>query len=727
MPRFLALLLLFATLVLAPLVNAQDRVIPAGREDVVSALFEPYFSEPVPGWTLAGVSIEPMQIVATVEADSGAVGTLTLVARGFRFGDEALSESFAMTATGEDPVVQAATALLIERVTANDNGGVWAAPTTGALGVNAIATVQSNRSVGVFLCVLFCLGLVLVRQLKKTTWRVTFTLLGITVLGAVVRLWLSQPTVHGAWPYSRTQAFATGMWNDPLMLKIAGESAVWLYMDFQMACGFIFAVVTPLAVYCHGSQLLQSFRAGLFAALIIALLPMHIRFSLSEVAFIPSIVLSSLSFALLHSALKEEVLAWRWLTALALVPVSYIAFTARPLNIIFAVLLVYTTFVLVPRTVPMRRKIMVSTSLAISGTLSTVLYLLEGFKEQVRGGADPVLVIGNTFRVLFSFEHNTLIRPDVTPIFVTALAVFGVWAGWQGNRRRAVIFLVGWWGMFLSTHSIIMPEVIEMTARYHLHIIVPAVLLAGLGADELSERCPQLRRPLIGLIALSPLICLPFIRTVAYSEMAEYTYVRELVDEIPPGCTVIEYVDTDGYPELRFSRVGSEYRGGEIRPRFNVVTAATAPMGAEMSSEVVELLRHPSECVYFFRGVSCFVGKEEHLPIAPVCEDIVQFTDWELVSERRVINRSYNLRISQNVPEPVDELRLGLYRLTGRASGEGGPAPTDAPSADAPTDAPPADAPTTAPTDAPSEPSAPVGAPSEPTPPAAAPSAETTP
>ena len=76
--------------------------------------------------------------------------------------------------------------------------------------------------------------------------------------------------------------------------------------------------------------------------------------------------------------------------------------------------------------------------------------------------------------------------------FFFLLLVFGGVAAWRSGRRARVGFRVAWRLGFFLTHAYVLPGNVAMQARYHLHLVVPAVFLAALGLEALWMHRPRL-------------------------------------------------------------------------------------------------------------------------------------------------------------------------------------------------------------------------------------------
>ncbi len=399
--------------------------------------------------------------------------------------------------------------------------------------------------------------------------------------------------------------------------------------------------------------------------MVVAALPLHIRFSHSEVAFAPSIALSSLAFALAHGALKERARAWRWFAWIALPPLAFLAYSARPLNILFAPLLIATCLFLTPATVRPQRRWGVAALVAAPAPLSIWYNLRVYFGAEYASSAAPIELLRSTARAFFSFEYNTLIRPDITPPLLLIAGVIGsVWA-WRAGRRRIVGFLVAWLTLFFATHTVAMGE-IYMQARYHMHLVAPLALIATLGFDELLTRRSSIGIGALALVAISPVAHGSFIRDVDFDEQREYAFVRQARPLIPPGCTVLEFSGPGAEVlQHRFERFGMQIVDGERTRRFEVVEIG-APTGSDdpLLPEARALLLDPPECLVYFQGLECWSAKEPEESIAPACAAAVDAAPVALVEEVRFPTRIYNYSISLGYGPTLDELHLALYRVT---------------------------------------------------------------
>ncbi len=215
-----------------------------------------------------------------------------------------------------------------------------------------------------------------------------------------------------------------------------------------------------------------------------------------------------------------------------------------------------------------------------------------------------------------------------------------------------------------------------MQARYHLHLIVPFMLLAVAGFESLLDHATEerlgagRRRALIvGIVAyvgLSPLIHLRFIRDVAFDEMREWTFVHELRDVIPEGCVVLEHTGLG--MDSRMSRVGANIVERVPRSRYQVVPLQKDDLGVELSEEALAVLRDPPACLYFLQALPCTAAKPDAERLAPACHAVPGWLPHEEVAraefESRVYDGNYGVHLGA-----VHRIELVLYRLDAPPSG----------------------------------------------------------
>jgi hypothetical protein len=583
------------------LAHAQAHAIGPGHEARVLALFAPYAlgGEVADGHRLWGVAIDRTRVQITLRARDGSDATLALQHPDDTIRSDARSESFAIV-YGSEPgsPAQEARRALVAAIVRNDAGGFWeatAGTTTEATSPLADGLVQIG-----FLALLSLL--LAARLLAGESRGLAAGLVATVIAGALVRLALSPQTFLGAWPWSRLYPHARAVAEGPWLTAIAEHTGHTVYLtDVMLWTSFAYAVLMPLALFAHATYLLRDARAGLAAAFAVAFLPQHIRFSISEDGFVGSLLLTSLAFAMIHGFLRDRARPVRWLLLLALPAVLYPGYLLRPLNILFLVVYAAAIVALHGYTAPrLRRGLVLAVVLAV-GAAALVRFFAQ--HERTVTQLTPLEWLGSVFHVLVVPRLLVLTDPTRTPPALLALAVVGAVLAWRAGERRLVAYLLGWLLLFVVAHAVVVQE--SMQARYHMHLVVPFLLLGALAVPRLAVR----HRPWLVVAALSiaaaPWLHRGFLGDVDYTEQHEYAFVRRARDLVPEGCTVLEYTggrrDAD---ELRFSRIGQLARTDGAR-RFRVVGIFPDGRTGEHQPTLDALLANPPPCLYLYEGLAC--------------------------------------------------------------------------------------------------------------------------
>ncbi len=639
-------------------------VIEAGREQEVLALFAPYGlgDEVRPGWRLSDVRIEQTRIVARLAGPDEAEVEVRLEHPDEAEDARAETRSFAVGWQGEAEAARA----VAEAVARNDRGRFWRMQARVRPDPEqALAWSRGSRA-WVFDGTLWLLvGLVLLlglvrRQLEDAPRGAPAVLAACTLAGAAYRVWLAPETMLGAWPYSRTVPLVRSIWEGPGLATLSSWSGPIEYFDFATTLTLLFALVTPLAVFAHARALLGDGRAAVAAAVVVAALPVHVRFSHSEVEFVPSIVLSSLTFALIHTAVKDRNALWRAVAAVGTPLVAAGTFVTRPLNLLFVPLFLLAAVAMHRDARPPRgRRVLLSVLVLVAATASVALHFVHYYSDQVREGASPQVLV-QALEAFFSLRWNTLIHPGITPPVLLLLAVLGAWWWWRRDRRL-VVFLSGWLAAFFVTHAYVLPQQPAMQARYHLHLVAPFVLLAALGAVELLRRNRRAGAFALACVVVAPLLHADFVTDVAFGDQREYAFVRRTQPLVPEGCTVLEHTGPGtGDHDARYGRLGAVLDGFVERRRWPV-----QPMGAPEGSP--DPLRPEARaaleaggCVYYYEGIPCWSTRAPGEPIARACAAMRALLPLDLVASERFENRFYDGNLDPRVPE----VELRLYRVT---------------------------------------------------------------
>lgn len=687
--RALSLLLLLFVLLLPRVAMASRPVIPPGREGEILALLDPHAlgAELAPGWTLHSFSIERATINLWLDGPDQAFAHLTLDHPDYGPRGAQRLEGFALTIVEQPAGSEAAVAELVATLERNDHGEFWRGDViyadearTHPYDSRGLALLRNWASDGlVLLAVFVTLLLVLVRHnLRDTEPWMKWALLAITLGGVAVRLTMSPWVALEAWPYTRFLVSARLIFRGPALAALH-PGPVWATETITSST-LALALLAPPAIYVHARYLLDNHRAALIAAGIIAFLPMHLRFSHTDVAFIPSVTVSAMLFTLTYVATREPSKLLGWFAVLSIGFPLALVFLLRPLNIMHYALLMTVPWVnhgiYTEKLAPNWPRVAVAfTIMTLVTVFCGIPWLLEDFGQQVREGLS-FTTLTSAAGILVSPRMNALLNFEFTPPGLTVLAVLGGVELWRRGKRRLLSFLVLWLLGGLVAHAYVVPRSEYMQARYHLHLIVPFLMLAACGFEVTlrwlaanrerrswlaGRRYHAVIALLIAYVCVSPLLHRHFIRNTEFNDTREWLFVHSLRDEIPAQCEVIEYVGTGS--NSRLDRVGAFIEDGVPRSRWRVhEIAAAAPGEPVLPEEVTALLHDPPECLYWYEGLPCFGDKQVEQDKAPACEAIEGFVRLEQVAGTSFESEVYDENLAAGLGD-LEHIELTLYRV----------------------------------------------------------------
>jgi len=670
--------------------GAARPVIAGGREGEIEALFAPHRlgDELAGGWTLHSVQIEVSTIHVWISGPERRFAHLTLDHPEHAPPTSRRLGGFALTSVTEPRGSEPAVLAVVTALERNDTRGFWAIKR--AYAEEDAPPGASERAwpwlgdglllLALFLLVLLGLALHVLRTptpgpddveppTRVSTW-VPATLLVIFSLGVVLRLALPREVGLEAWPFARFFTPARMLAESPLLAGLLDQPIWSTTLITTTVLGLSF--FASLTIFVHARYLLASHRAALIAAALIATLPMHLRFSHSDVAFIGSMTISSLAFGMIHAATRER----RWPLAatcllLAVLPIA-LTYELRPDNMVYFPLLLATAFVnegvWVDKPPPSAGRIALVALVVCAVTFGFgIPNLLAHHDEQVSGGLS-LDTLRSALAVAFSVTHNCLLNPEFTPPGLAVLAFFGGYDLIKRGRRRLATFLIGWLLLFLITHAYVVPNEPYMQARYHLHLVIPFVLLGACGIEGLIRRVQgHLRERWIlagvgAYLLASPLLHLSFIRNVEFNDPREWLWVHAQRETIPEGCTILEY--TGRNVGSRFARVGASTQYGASFARWTVVELQQAREGEPALPDAVRaLLADPPECLYWYEGLPCWGSKPEGHEgrLAPACDAVAGLVEWAEVGRIEFASRGYDENLAAGLAEG-QPLALRLYR-----------------------------------------------------------------
>lgn len=655
---------------------AGPHVLRAGREKDVLALFAPFSlgSSVEGGWKLWSVSIEAKQIVVGLRESNGREERFTLVHPEDAPDVPEHSQSFALVrSSSRNPSSDKAVGVLFETMGKHDTGGFWEAPVqdqrktseptnvaartpTGPKAGIAISKFAIDGILGIGL--IWTLGILLAARLLKEAPRwMRVALPAIVVLGIIVRLEFAPPALLGAWPWSRVWPNVRAVFEGPGLAALSTKYGQTFYLTDVMGwTNFAYAAAMPLVLFSHATYLLRDPRAGIAASFVLAFLPQHIRFSRCEDAFVPSLVLTSLAFALIHAWLRDPSKIVRALVLVAMPFVLYPGYLLRPLNMIFVGVYLAAITLLHPETAPMKRRIV---GLVVAGGVG--IAALPSFvttnEAAVSNALGDMGWLGRTLMVMFTPHLFVLTDLNVTPLVLCVLALIGGVFAWRQGEKRLVLFLCGWLMLFITAHAFVVEP--AMQPRYHMHLVVPFLLLGAAGVPHLWQKArPGLAAACLVLLT-APFLHRHWIRDLHYSEMQEYTFVRQARDIVPDGCTIIEYVGTDHRAmELRFARIGESVSSGGPHRRYDVVPAFAPGIAGETKQSVDEVLQKRPACLYVYEGLACSTD-----PAGDACAALRRKIPGPVVAQMEIPLALYDRRMAASAPRAGTLVPLTLRRI----------------------------------------------------------------
>ena len=614
--------LLFALLFLlawASPAAAHPYVLRTGRETEILALFAPHaLGAPVAGgFALWNVAIQQKRVEIELRTGSGATATVWLL----HPDDPEASASppgskhFAgVIRSASTPEAQAAAAALLEAVRRNDQSSFWEAPRLKGQGLAdasrpraLVAEWYQFDGLAVLAALALLSAMLAARHLAAGPRRHAALLLAITAAGLAVRLALAPESFLGAWPWSRVWPSVSSVAGGSILRWIAQRRGQFDLIDVISWTHLAYAALMPVALFAHGAFLLKDPRMGLVAAAAVAFLPQHIRFSRAEDAFIPSLVLTSLAFAAIHAWLRDESRVVRVLALLTMPLLLYVGYQLRPLNIAFTAVYLLAIATLHPEQAPRHRRWLAS-ALVVAVALAILPGYIGNNDMTLRALlASPTWLLRIPLVLLWP-PFFVLTDPRVTPPALAALALVGVGKLRGADDRRMALFLGSWLLLFVVLHSTVVQE--TMQPRYHMHLVVPFLLLAALSGVRLWDQQEKqaARRGKVALavgasVVLAPLIHGSFIGDLGRAEQREHAFVLEARRLVPEGCTVLEYAPELPAIDLRFQRIGARV-GGTPSQRFQ----ARPLLEGDSAGLLEELSKEPPACLYYYEGLSCMLA-----------------------------------------------------------------------------------------------------------------------
>lgn len=674
--RLFIAFLLFASLFISLDAWAGRQVLRAGREKDILALLAPYQLGAKVGahWTLWSISIEPRRINIGLRDPSGHEEKLALVHHDDAENKTEQTKSFTLVRPKtSDQSVQEAVSSIFAETREHDDGSFWETPKEeGIIAPGEVPDTSTRRGPNLntsrfelafdgiaTLVLIWILGILLaIRLLRESPKWMRIALPLIVLTGIVIRLLLAPPALLGAWPWSRLWSNIRTVFDGPLLHEWANRSGQTFFLtDVMMWTNFAYAAAMPLVLFSHATYLLRDPRAGLAAAFAIALLPQHIRFSRSEDAFVPSLVLTSLAFALLHAWLRDPSKIVRFLALFIMPGVLFLGYLLRPLNILFVVVYCVALALLHPETAPTKRRIM-GIVVVIGVWLGAFSIFFARNQSTVENTLFDWKWLSRIVDVLLTPQLLVLTDLRVTPLVLIVLAGAGAYYAWRTGEKKLLLFLGGWWLLFVVAHAVVVNA--PMQPRYHLHLVVPFLLIGAISIPHLWKNARPGLLAAAAILIASPWLHRPWIQDLHYSEMQEYEFVHEARDIIPAHCTVVEYVGPDEHAhDARFVRIGEAQAPSGRTFRYEVVPAFAAEVPKEVTKPLEKILESPPACTYLYLGLMC--GRESAVS---ECAALRHKFVGDLVNQREIALDMYDEKtIGRLNPRTQKSVSLELWRI----------------------------------------------------------------
>jgi hypothetical protein len=476
-----------------------------------------------------------------------------------------------------------------------------------------------------------------------------------------LRLWLSPRTfLHEYYHIAETvPAYLSGEVppgygkSGPAIFRLVGR-VLGLGEDLRI----IFltnAVISSLAVPAAAMLVLAvvgSWAQALCAALLLAVLPHHLRFSAAEDLFVQGITFGMWSFALFGSYLRTRRLEDALLGALA----ASLATQSRP-EMIFFPAVVVAFFLCVDRH---GWRVLLGWPTFAAGAALAILLVPHAF-DVVRSMREARSPTPHLPPVEQYFQSLLLFDPRVTPVVYPVMLAVG--AAWSAIRRPGwLLWLVAVYvGFTLFAMTIFNNPAYRLRAQN-----LPTsylVLLAG-GAVPVWMAAWRRHRQLGAVLGVA-LIVLSAVGVVVRwrgfvgelkDQQLEWSFLERHVSDLPAKGTLITAVETggqnlDAFPEFLLTGSGRRYALLDVRRATEGAVAWPEPTGD----------------LFFYQGMFCyFAFGDEPVPepMTNACRAVYKRYATEPLVLEDLHTEGYSpLRYAQG---GRGVYRIGFYRLTPR-------------------------------------------------------------
>lgn len=503
------------------------------------------------------------------------------------------------------------------------------------------------------------------RQVRGGPRQVPFALAGLVLVGAVIRLALSVEAPMTAHPYTRVVPLADAIYHGPLLTLISA----WTGATFELrgvitSTNLMIAAISPLVIFSHARFVFGRNDSALLAAAVLAFLPMHVRFSASDVYDIQSITTSSLTFMVLYTAMLDPSARWRQACFVLLPLLSFATYLVRPENILYAALDVGAIALCAAKGASRRRQLLAAGLVSGAALVSVGLHLLGSYAGDIQRGLSLATLV-NAWQLLVNLRMNTLLNPTATPPGLLLLAGGGLVWLWRTGERPRSLYLTAWLFSFFVVMSYVVTAAPEMQARYHMNLVSPFVLMVGAAAPLLLRAPRTIRFGAVAYLVAMPVLHASFIRATDFYEMEEFAFLREASKKIADGCTVVEFTPLVearvGGPlhASRLERFASRLHEGNHEVRFHSLligrTVDEAGNADVLSNEERAALDEVQGCLMVYEGLTCRSHRSPRDPKAPACSALEPMLPPEPILAHTYSARPYDVHMSTRY-RPIDDI-----------------------------------------------------------------------
>ncbi len=456
-------------------------------------------------------------------------------------------------------------------------------------------------------------AILLARGLRVAPAAASYALGAITGVGFLLRLFLSPRTfLHeyyhvGETLWSHLRGVAGPIYGDtgPAIYQlVAGASGSSGNAGAIFASNLVIASLAIPAIALAGYAVVRRWSHALLAAALLCIFPQHIRFSASEVLFIPAITFGFWAIALTMHYVDSRKLTHGLCAALAF----SIAIQTRP-EMTFLPLAALALIALTrPRSLPI---LWSRNSLLAAGLLGVLLAprFVELWQvlhsQQIPQHVPPTL---------HRLQHSAVfLDATITPPVYWLLAALG--AGWTLLRYPGLVV----WALTVATASVAFSlssgDNLPYNTRSQLLPNTLAILVAaGCGPlwvalfrerTELAAKAGALALGLLATVVLWRGV--PFITSVGDQQL-EWAFLDRSVAQLPERGTLLTNVavgrNLDAFPDLLLRREGKSYQ---------LVDLAAAWRGEVVWPE-------PGANVIFYQGMFCHADFHDAAPPEPMTE-----------------------------------------------------------------------------------------------------------